>query len=181
MLLSVIKIFDELLKNGNIKFSHIIPPDIRIKRAYVLYWHDCFLHNTNDCNVFREQKGLDSAMLRFQEMKIDRTPISISRLEPMSKKVLIRPWAVGKGKGKKYYHWWPLHAKYITSSGYSKDSRQKKDRKRWGQARSDTQSRSPILWTPDGPSIRGGLFGIDASSPAIKTGQSVNDQKQQRP
>ena len=40
------RIFDELLKNRNIKCSHVIPPLAYCK------WHISFSHATNDCNVF---------------------------------------------------------------------------------------------------------------------------------
>jgi hypothetical protein len=49
------KIFDELLKHGNIKFSHVIPPVEQLKGRVYCKWHDSFLHNTNDCVVFRRQ------------------------------------------------------------------------------------------------------------------------------
>jgi hypothetical protein len=49
------KIFDELHKNGNIKLSHTIPPIEELKRHMYCKWHDSFLDNTNDCNVFRRQ------------------------------------------------------------------------------------------------------------------------------
>jgi hypothetical protein len=47
------KIFDELLKNGNIKLTHTIPPDDELKRRAYCKWHNSFSHATNDCNVFR--------------------------------------------------------------------------------------------------------------------------------
>jgi uncharacterized protein YozE (UPF0346 family) len=46
------KIFDELLKNGNIKLTHIIPPPDELKRRAYCKWHNSFSHATNDCNVF---------------------------------------------------------------------------------------------------------------------------------
>jgi hypothetical protein len=49
------KIFDELLKNGNIKFDYIIPPTDELKRHAYCKWHNSFSHATNDCNVFRRQ------------------------------------------------------------------------------------------------------------------------------
>jgi hypothetical protein len=49
------KIFDELLKNGNIKFDYIIPPTDELKRHAYCKWHNSFSHATNDCNVFRQQ------------------------------------------------------------------------------------------------------------------------------
>jgi hypothetical protein len=47
------KIFDELLKHGNIKLSHTIPPVEELKGRVYCKWHDSFFHDTNDCDVFR--------------------------------------------------------------------------------------------------------------------------------
>jgi hypothetical protein len=41
------KIFDELLKHGNIKLSHIIPSVEELKGRIYCKWHGSFLHNTN--------------------------------------------------------------------------------------------------------------------------------------
>jgi hypothetical protein len=46
------KIFYELLKNGNMKSSHTIPPIEELKRCAYCKLHGSFLHNTSDCNVF---------------------------------------------------------------------------------------------------------------------------------
>jgi hypothetical protein len=55
MLPNAIKIVDELLKNGNIKLTHTIPPMYELKRHAYCKWHNSFSHATNDCNVFRRQ------------------------------------------------------------------------------------------------------------------------------
>jgi hypothetical protein len=47
------RIFDELLKNGNIKLTHTIPPMDELKRRAYCKWHNSFSHATNDCIVFR--------------------------------------------------------------------------------------------------------------------------------
>jgi hypothetical protein len=47
------KIFDELLKNGNIKINHTVPSADELKRRAYCKWHNSFSHATNDCNVFR--------------------------------------------------------------------------------------------------------------------------------
>jgi hypothetical protein len=49
------KIFDELLKNGNIKINHTVPSVDELKRRAYCKWHNSFSHATNDCNVFRRQ------------------------------------------------------------------------------------------------------------------------------
>jgi hypothetical protein len=48
------KIFDGMLKNGNIKLTHSIPPDELKRRAYCK-WHNSFSNATNDCNGFCRQ------------------------------------------------------------------------------------------------------------------------------
>jgi hypothetical protein len=48
------KIFDELLKNGNIKINHTVPSAAdELKRHAYCKWHNSFSHATNYCNVFR--------------------------------------------------------------------------------------------------------------------------------
>jgi hypothetical protein len=49
------KIFDELLKNGNIKINHTVPSIDELKRRAYYRWHNSFSHTTNDCNVFHRQ------------------------------------------------------------------------------------------------------------------------------
>ena len=41
-------IFDELLRSGNIKLSHAIPPLEELKRHAYCKWHNTFSHATND-------------------------------------------------------------------------------------------------------------------------------------
>jgi hypothetical protein len=47
------KIFDELLKSGNIKMTHTIRSVDELNRHTYCKWHNSFSHATNDCNVFR--------------------------------------------------------------------------------------------------------------------------------
>jgi hypothetical protein len=49
------KIFDELLKHGNIKLSHTIPHVEELKGNVYCKWHGSFLHNTNNCVVLHWQ------------------------------------------------------------------------------------------------------------------------------
>jgi hypothetical protein len=49
------KIFDELLKNGNIKINHTVSSTDELKRRAYCKWHNSFSHATNDCNAFRRQ------------------------------------------------------------------------------------------------------------------------------
>jgi hypothetical protein len=63
------KIFNELLKHGNIKLSHIILLVEELKGRIYCKWHGSFLHNTNDCVVFRWQiqSVINEGRLRFQK------------------------------------------------------------------------------------------------------------------
>ena len=49
------RIFDELLRDGNIKLSHAILPLEELKWRAYCKWHNSFSHATNDCNIFRRQ------------------------------------------------------------------------------------------------------------------------------
>ena len=46
------RIFDELLKHGNIRLSHAIPSPEELKRHAYCKWYNSFSHATNDCIVF---------------------------------------------------------------------------------------------------------------------------------
>jgi hypothetical protein len=46
------KIFDELLKNVNIKINHTIPSTDELKHRAYCKWHNSFSHAISDCNVF---------------------------------------------------------------------------------------------------------------------------------
>ena len=49
------RIFDELLRLGHIKITHVIPPLEELKRRAYCKFHNSHSHATNDCNVFRRQ------------------------------------------------------------------------------------------------------------------------------
>ena len=46
-------IFDELLKNWNIRLSHAIPSPEELKRHIFCKWYNSTSHTTNNCNIFR--------------------------------------------------------------------------------------------------------------------------------
>jgi hypothetical protein len=96
------KIFDELLKNGNIKINHIVPSTDKLKRRAYCKWHNSFSHATNDCNVLRRQiqSAINEGRLKFQEMQVDTEPFPINMIEFEGKRVLNRPNAADKGKDK---------------------------------------------------------------------------------
>ena len=54
------RIFDELLRLGHIKITHVIPPLEELRRRAYCKFHNSHSHATNDCNVFRRQ--IQSAM-----------------------------------------------------------------------------------------------------------------------
>jgi hypothetical protein len=95
------RIFDELLKHGNIHLSHAIPSPEELKRHAYCKWHISFSHATNDCNVFRRQiQSVVDGRLVLSEMQVEKTPFPIHTLELNNPKVLLRlDQAVGaKGK-----------------------------------------------------------------------------------
>jgi hypothetical protein len=96
------KIFDELLKNGNIKINHNVPSAVELKHRAYCKWHNSFSHATNDCNVFRRQiqSAINEGRLKFQEMQVDTEPFPMNMIDFEGKKVLIRPNAADKEKGK---------------------------------------------------------------------------------
>ena len=48
-------IFDELLRLGHLKITHVIPPLEELKRQAYCKFHNFSSHATNDYNVFRRQ------------------------------------------------------------------------------------------------------------------------------
>jgi polyhydroxyalkanoate synthesis regulator phasin len=49
------KIFDELVKSGNIKVTHTLTLLDELKKHAYYKWHNSFSHATNYCNVFRRR------------------------------------------------------------------------------------------------------------------------------
>jgi hypothetical protein len=96
------KIFDELLKNDNIKLTHTIPPLDELKRRTYCKWHNSFSHATIDYNVFRRQiqLAINEGQLSFQEMQVDTQPFPINIIELASKNILVWPEVADKSKGK---------------------------------------------------------------------------------
>jgi hypothetical protein len=50
------KIFDELLKNGNIKIDYTVPPADELKRCTYCKWHNSFSHATCNTQFVRKYK-----------------------------------------------------------------------------------------------------------------------------
>ena len=47
------RIFDELLRLGHLKITHVIPTFEELKQRAYCKFHNSSSHATNDCNVFR--------------------------------------------------------------------------------------------------------------------------------
>jgi hypothetical protein len=97
------KIFDELLKNGNIKINHIVPPADELKRRTYCKCHNSFSHATHDCNIFRRQiqSAIHEGRLKFQEMQVDMEPFPINVIDFEGKRSLFGPAQPIKAKAKK--------------------------------------------------------------------------------
>jgi hypothetical protein len=177
ILLCVIKYIDGLLKHGNIKLSHVIPPVEQLKGRVYCKWHGSFLHNTNDCVVFRRQiqSAINEGRMRFQkEVKIDMPPVPVTTLEPTSKKAITRPCAADKSKDKNIVIGDPRTLNMSRRMVTQKAPDKRKIEGTWGQARWDTRSRSPVLRTPDSPGTKSERSEIGVDSPAIMVERSTD-------
>ena len=101
------RIFDELIRSGNIKLSHVIPPLEELKRHAYCKWHNSFSHTTNDCNVFcrRVQSAVNEGRLEMHEIQVDKLSSPVHTIDLDNAKVLIRPEQAEGAKGKKCHHW----------------------------------------------------------------------------
>jgi hypothetical protein len=98
------RIFDELLKLGNIKISHTMPPLDEIKRCAYCKYHHSYFHAINDCNVFRRkiQSAINEGRLVLLEKQFNKhlflsTPWNYSSPRfwfghIKSKKLRVRMW-----------------------------------------------------------------------------------------
>jgi hypothetical protein len=174
------KIFDELLKNGNIKINHTVPSADELKRRAYCKWHNSFSHATNDCNVFRRQirSAINEGRLKFQEMQVDTEPFPMNMIDFEGKKVLVRPNTADKGKGKEIVignarevnenH--KISCRKVVAEKSPDGGETLKvtitTSDTGGQAR--TKEQEPMLRIPDGPTHRRGRFPADGSAP-LKT------------
>ena len=96
------RIFDELLRLGHLKITHVIPPLEELKRRAYYKFHNFSSHATNDCNVFRRQvqSAINEGRLTFPEMKTDKAPFPVHTIDMNNSKVLIRPEQAEGAKGK---------------------------------------------------------------------------------
>ena len=95
-------IFDELLRLGHLKITHIIPPLEELKQRAYCKFHNFSSHTTNDCNVFHRQvqSAINEGQLAFPEMKIDKALFPVHTIDLNNAKVLIRPDQAKGAKGK---------------------------------------------------------------------------------
>jgi hypothetical protein len=175
------KIFDKLLKNGNIKLTHTIPPPDELKRRAYCKWHNSFSHATNDCNVFRRQRqsAINEGRLSFQEMQVDTQPFPINTIELPNKMVLVRLEVANKGKEKtsslvifarRIYHKEELLGKLQTK-------KTNKSRGVRGQAQSNSRAKVPTLSITDCPAPTRGRSDAHADGPVNQAGQSTHGQR----
>jgi hypothetical protein len=189
------KIFDELLKSGNIKLNHTMPSVDELKRRAYCKWHNSFSHANNDCNVFRRQvqSAINEGRLKFQKMQVDTEPFSMNMINFDDKKVLVRPSAADKGKGKEIIISDPREADENTKISCRKVVAEKTPdggetlkitiaaSNVGGQAQTGSQARPPVLRIADGPAHRRGRSGTPPDGPGGSGGQSSNAQGQRRP
>jgi len=97
------RIFDELLRSGNIKLSHVIPPLEELKQHAYCKWHNTFSHATNDCNIFcrKIQSAVNKGRLAMHEVKDDKASFPVHTIDLDKTKVLIRPEQAEGAKEKK--------------------------------------------------------------------------------
>jgi hypothetical protein len=189
------KIFDELLKNGNIKINRSVPSTDELKRRAYCKWHNSFSHATNDCNVFRRQiqSAINEGRLKFQEMQVDTEPFPMNMIDFKGKNVLIRPNTADKEKGKEV----------IIGNTREADERNKVSCRKvvaektpdggetlkviittsgtGGQAQTKGRVQEPVLRISDGPTHRRRRSGTTPDGPENSSGRSDNTQDLQRP
>jgi hypothetical protein len=189
------KIFDELLKNGNIKINHIVLSSDELKHRAYCKWHKSFSHATNDCNVFRRkiQSAINEGRLKFQEMQVDTEPFPVNVIDFKGKKVIIRPGMADKGKGKEVIigdaqkddeNYKISCRKVVVEKTPNRGETLKVNittSNTRGQAQARNQARAHILRIADGLTHRRGRSGTQPDSPDHSSGQSGNTQKPRGP
>jgi hypothetical protein len=189
------KIFDELLKNGNIKINHIVPSADELKRRAYCKWHNSFSHATNDCNVFRRQiqLAINEGRLKFQEMQVDTEPFPMNMINFEGKRILVWSNTADKGKDKEI-----IIGNAREADGNHKISCRKVVAEKTpdggetlkvtitasnagGQAQTKGQEQEPVLRISDGPTHRRRRSGTTPDDPENSSGRSGHTQDPQRP
>jgi hypothetical protein len=184
------KIFDELLKNGNIKIDYIVPPADELRHRAYCKWHNSFSHATNDCNVFRRQiqSAINEGRLKFQE---NTEPFPMNVIDFEGKKVLIRPGVTDKGEGKEV-----IIGNARKADGNNKISCRKVVTEKTpdggetlkvtitnagGQLQTGDRTREPILRISDAPVHRHGQSGTSPDSSGRSNRRFDNAKEPRRP
>jgi hypothetical protein len=142
-----------------------------------------FLHSTNDCVVFRRQiqSTINEDRLRFQEVKIDRPPVPVATLELTSKKVLVRSCAADKSKDKDIVIGDPRMPNMSCRVVTWKDQDKRKTGDAGGKYNRTPDHGHMSCVCQMVQTLRPDSSGQVQTVLAMKVGQSVDDQKQQRP
>jgi hypothetical protein len=187
------KIFDELLKNGNIKINHIVPSADELKRRAYCKWHNSFSHATNDCNVFcrQIQSAINEGRLKFQEMQVDTEPFPMNMIDFEGKEVLVRPNTADKGKetiigdAKEANEGRKVSCRKVVAEKTPDGGETLKvtitTSSTGGQAQTGRQMQEPVLRVPDGPAHRRGRSGTPPDGPENSSGRSGRAHDSQRP
>jgi hypothetical protein len=174
-----------LLKNGNIKLTHTIPPIDELKRRAYCKWHNSFSHATNDCNVFRRQvqSAINEGRLAFQEMQVDTQPFPVNTIDVACEKVLVRPEMADKSKSKDIITDDPRTSNMSQKENARKamDNKTNKSGSAGGQTQLRSQARQPDLSITDGPTPTCGQSGAHKDGLAGSARQSAHGQRRQRP
>jgi hypothetical protein len=177
------KIFDELLKNGNIKIDYTVPPADELRHHTYCKWHNSFSLATNDCNVFRRQiqSAINEGRLKFQE---DTEPFPMNVIDFEGKKVLIRPGAIDKGEGKEVIIGNTRKADENNKISCRKVVAEKTPdggetlkvtiTNAGGQSQTGGRTREPVLRIADGLIHRRGRSGTSPDSPGHSSRRSGN-------
>jgi hypothetical protein len=186
------KIFDELLKNGNIKIDYTVPLADELKRRAYCKRHNSFSLVTNDCNVFRRQiqSAINEGRLKLQE---DTEPFPVNMIDFKGKRVLIRPSTADKDKDKEV-----IIGNAQEADGNNKISCRKVVAEKTpnggetlkvtittsgigGQAQTRGHVREPILRITDGPVPRRGRSVTSPDGPEHSSRRSDNAKEPRRP
>jgi hypothetical protein len=182
------KVFDELLKNGNIKIDYTVPPADELNCCTYCKWHNLFSHATNDCNVFRRQiqSAINEGRLKFQ---VDTEPFPMNMIDFKEESVLIRPSTADKGEDKEVNIGNAWEADGNNKISYRKVVAEKTPdggetlkvtittSGTRGQAQTRGHAREPILRIADGPVPRRGRSVTSPDGPEHSSGRSDNTQE----
>jgi hypothetical protein len=156
-----------------------------LKRRAYCKWHNSFSHATNGCNVFCRQihSCINDGRIAFQEMQVDTQSFPINTIEPISKKVLVRPKMADKGKGKSIVISGPRMSNISQGVIVRKDPNKKTNKSggTGGQAQLSSQARLPDSSIADCPTPARGWSGAHTDGLIDSDGQFIHGQRRQPP